>query len=222
MCLISTVGIVGSASSGLAYLTGDSDYVHQRALDRHRSKEQARHQGVAGGLKQGGKNVLSGFASGVTGIFNQPAEQIKKDGAIGIFAGIGKGVAGVAVKPILGITDGLSTIVSSITNEVNDDAFSSQKRPSRTFSRQNMDPSMLVLSPLDLAGASAQAYVVKKANKHGFKDRYVSNYALTTTSHSHTVRRNMCICCWTDPMIGNAHGRTYHSWCCVGRPLSCT
>ena len=181
--LNSTVNIVGTASSGLAYLTGDSDYVQQRALERHRSKESARHQGVAGGFKQGGKEVLSGFTSGVTGIFTHPVEQMKKDGAIGIFAGIGKGVAGVAVKPILGITDGLTTIVSSITSEVNDDAFSSQKRPPRTFARQMTDPSVLVLCPLDVVSASAQAYVMKKAAKHEMKDQYVADFAVTSTSH---------------------------------------
>ena len=181
--LNSTVNIVGSATSGLAYLTGDTDYVQQRAQERHRAKESARHQGVVGGLKQGGKEVLSGFASGVTGIFTAPVEQVKKDGAVGIFAGIGKGVAGVSVKPILGLTDGLTTIVSSVMSEVNDDAFSLQTRPPRAFARHIADPSVLVLCPLDVASASAQAYVMKKAAKHDRKDRYVANFSITKTSH---------------------------------------
>jgi hypothetical protein len=180
--LNSTVAIVGTASSGLAYLTGDSEFVQQRAAARQKSKVQAREQGVMGGFKQGGKEVLSGFTSGVSGIFTQPMEQMKKDGALGLFTGLGKGVAGVAVKPILGITDGLSTIVSSITSEVNDTAFASQKRAPRTFHRQVNNPSILVLSPLDLSAVAAQAFVLEKAVKAEIKDRYVANIALTASS----------------------------------------
>lgn len=180
--LNSTVAIVGTASSGFAYLTGDSEYVQQRATARQKAKVAARDQGMMGGFKQGGKEVLSGFTSGVTGIFTQPMEQMKKDGAIGLFTGLGKGVAGVAVKPILGLTDGLTTIVSSITSEVNDTAFASQKRQPRTFHRQVNNPEVLVLSPLNLSAVAAQAFVMTKAAKAEIKDRYVANCAMTSTA----------------------------------------
>ena len=64
-----------------------------------------RPQNVFQGLSKGGKAVLNGFKSGITGIFTQPYRSARKEGAIGFVKGAAKGLAGLVVKPVTGLID---------------------------------------------------------------------------------------------------------------------
>lgn len=46
-----------------------------------------------------------GLAEGISGIITQPLEGARKDGAGGFLKGIGKGIAGIALKPQAGKPD---------------------------------------------------------------------------------------------------------------------
>lgn len=180
--LTSTAALVGTASSGIAYLSGDKEFVKERSFKRQQGKA-ARDRGVMDGIKHGSEEVLSGFASGITGIFTKPVQEAKKEGALGFIKGIGMGVAGVAVKPVLGLTDGLSTIAMGISNEVGDSVAITRVRPSRTFIRSSTDPSVLILTPLNLSAAAAQEYVLAVAKKKKFSDAFLGECVADEGSH---------------------------------------
>jgi hypothetical protein len=172
--LNSAAAIVGTASSGLAYLSGDAEYVRQRSANRQKS-DSNRDRGVVGGFKAGGKEVVSGFASGVTGIFTKPMEEAQKDGALGFFKGLGMGVAGVAVKPVLGIADGFSAIAHGISNEVGETISYTHVRPSRTFGHSSSDHDILILIPIHRSSCLAQHFVVRYAKKKKTNDIYLAS-----------------------------------------------
>nr|POF17089.1 isoform 2 of sterol 3-beta-glucosyltransferase ugt80a2 [Quercus suber] len=51
------------------------------------------------GLKAAGKEFGFGMYDGITGLVTQPMRGAQKEGAAGFFKGLGKGVAGIALKP---------------------------------------------------------------------------------------------------------------------------
>jgi hypothetical protein len=55
------------------------------------------------GLQTAGKELGLGFFDGVTGLVKQSIQGAKDDGAKGFIKGVGRGVAGIVVKPAAGI-----------------------------------------------------------------------------------------------------------------------
>lgn len=53
------------------------------------------------GLALGFRDLGVGLYEGITGIITAPIEGVQKDGALGLFTGIGKGVAGAILKPVV-------------------------------------------------------------------------------------------------------------------------
>lgn len=74
----STVAFAGTASKSISYLSGDSEYVRKRALKRQRNR--ANRGGIFDGFMEGGESVVSGFASGVSGLVTKPFEEARKSG----------------------------------------------------------------------------------------------------------------------------------------------
>ena len=60
------------------------------------------------------KNAFSTFGNGlldgITGIIAQPIKGAKQEGALGVLKGIGRGVAGVVTKPVIGAVDFVSNL----------------------------------------------------------------------------------------------------------------
>eukprot|EP01041_Mallomonas_annulata_P001683 gene1683-3255_t len=169
--LNSTVAIVGTASKGIALLSGDPEFVRTRALQQQRS--QAARGGVLAGAQDGVASVYSGFASGISGLFTKPIEEAKRDGTVGFLRGVGLGVIGAAVKPLLGVTDGLASVAQGISNQVGDSAARLQARPPRAFERSEADAADLRLVPVDILAAYAQEFVLKRAMERGYKDAFI-------------------------------------------------
>jgi hypothetical protein len=181
--LSSAAALVGTASSGLALLSGDDEYIKSSI----KSRQKATRSGLMSGLVVGGESVVSGISSGVTGLFTKPIEEAQKDGALGFIRGVGMGVFGAAVKPVIGVTDGLTSIAHGISNELSDTAVKKALRPARTFARSEADPSELVLVPVDLLASRAQAMVLKIADKTGVSDKFVDCVVLDKATESMVI-----------------------------------
>ena len=183
--ITSTAAIIGSASKGVAKgvgaVSGDREFVRQR--EEKRRANTASSGGVLSGIKAGGESVFSGFASGITGLVTRPFQEGKKGGALGFVMGIGLGVAGVVTKPILGVTDGIASLVHGISNQVSDAIVIQPARPPRAFDRSASDVTDKVLVPLDLASANAQEHVLKSARRGGYSDRFMSHTAVDGSRH---------------------------------------
>lgn len=161
--------MIRNVSSGLSLLSGDSAYIE----DRNKNRQQQTRGGMASSLMGGGESVISGFTSGVSGLFTKPYEEAKKDGALGFVRGVGLGVFGAAVKPVIGVTDGISQMAQGISNELSDGVERKYFRPPRAFSRSEADPTELVLTKLDIDAAYGQALVKSKVAKSKIDDSFV-------------------------------------------------
>lgn len=60
---------------------------------------------------QGASNITGGIASGVGGIFTAPVKGAKSAGVGGFFKGVGKGLVGAVVKPVVGVSDAAVSVV---------------------------------------------------------------------------------------------------------------
>jgi vacuolar protein sorting-associated protein 13A/C len=169
--LKSTTAFAETAGTGLAFLSGDAEYIRKRAQQRQRVYSQ--RSGIFEGFVSGTDNFLQGVSSGVSGLFKKPIEEAQQDGLVGFFRGVGLGVLGAAVKPVLGVTDGISTMAIGISKEVGNRKTCKRIRPARTFERSSTDSSDMILVPLDMAAIQAQDFVLDRARSNEFEDSFV-------------------------------------------------
>ncbi|XP_057687593.1 intermembrane lipid transfer protein VPS13C isoform X2 [Corythoichthys intestinalis] len=101
--------ITGSVGKGLAAITMDKEYQQQRREEMNRAPKD-----FGQSLAKGGKGLLKGVVSGVTGIVTKPVEGARKEGTAGFFKGIGKGLVGVVARPTGGIVDMASSTFQGI------------------------------------------------------------------------------------------------------------
>ncbi|KAM4708321.1 intermembrane lipid transfer protein VPS13A [Discoglossus pictus] len=101
--------ITGAMAKGVASLTMDEEYQQKRreAMNRQPS-------GLKEGITRGGKGLVSGFVSGITGIVTKPIKGAQKEGATGFFKGVGKGLVGAVTRPTGGIIDMASSTFQGI------------------------------------------------------------------------------------------------------------
>lgn len=65
-------------------------------------------------------NIAEGVKSGIGGIFTAPVHEAKKGGVGGFFKGVGKGLVGAVVKPVVGVTDSVVSVVQVCTTSHNE------------------------------------------------------------------------------------------------------
>jgi hypothetical protein len=113
-----------------------------------------------------------------------------KSGPTGFVIGLGLGVVGVAVSPMLGVTDSLNSVAQTIFIQSAEGGVRLPVRPARTLNCagvQNPEPypissRVLVLPPLDRYAADAQAALLLMAKKAGQTDSFVGFLSLVSTS----------------------------------------
>jgi hypothetical protein len=179
----STANIVGSATGGVntlargvASFSGDEKFLKQRE-DKKRELKSSRG-GVLSGFKAGGESFVSGLSSGITGLVTKPLEEGRKTGALGFIKGMGQGLVGAAVKPVMGVTEGISNVATGISNQFSDAIGCQQVRPARAFLKRDLKDSDLILIPLDLFSAKAQAFINDRATSKTYKDEFIVALAL--------------------------------------------
>nr|XP_046243502.1 vacuolar protein sorting-associated protein 13A isoform X2 [Scatophagus argus] len=101
--------ITGAMAKGVAAITMDEEYQQKR-----REAMNKQPSGLKEGLTRGGKGLVSGFVSGITGIVTKPIKGAQKEGAAGFFKGVGKGLVGAIARPTGGIIDMASSTFQGI------------------------------------------------------------------------------------------------------------
>jgi molybdopterin-binding protein len=171
----STAAFVESASKGMAkgatMLSGDAEFARQREEKRRL----AASGGLVAGMKAGGESLVSGFASGLSGLVTKPFEEGKKTGVTGFAKGLGLGAVGVIVKPVMGVTDGMAAVAHGLSNQMSEVPQVPQIRPPRAFHRSPDDIEDLILVPLSLLDAKAQAHALKAARKENKTDNFIGS-----------------------------------------------
>ncbi|ELW68480.1 Vacuolar protein sorting-associated protein 13A [Tupaia chinensis] len=113
-------GLAGAASKitsamakGVAAITMDEDFQQKR-----REAMNKQPAGLREGITRGGKGLVSGFVSGITGIVTKPIKGAQKEGAAGFFKGVGKGLVGAVARPTGGIIDMASSTFQGIKSGI--------------------------------------------------------------------------------------------------------
>eukprot|EP01038_Epipyxis_sp_PR26KG_P007511 gene7511-10233_t len=177
--------IVGTASKGLSHLSGDADYIRKRAIKRQQNR--ANRGGIVEGIKYGGESILSGFSSGVQGLVSKPFEEASKGGFQGFLRGVGLGLVGAAVKPMMGFADGISSVAYGISNQVDQNRLAVHVRPPRALEPSPFDSSHLIVSQMNLQAAFEQHFVIKRAKSSNFVDSFVAYIPLDHPGESITL-----------------------------------
>ncbi|KAM3866103.1 LOW QUALITY PROTEIN: intermembrane lipid transfer protein VPS13A-like [Diretmus argenteus] len=99
-------GIAGAASMSLgAIAKGLAVTMDEEDQQKRRETMNKQPSGLREGLARGGKGLVSGFVSGITGTVTKPIKGAQKEGAAGFLKGVGKGLVGAVAKPLLGMMD---------------------------------------------------------------------------------------------------------------------
>eukprot|EP00439_Symbiodinium_sp_Y106_P042880 s2390_g5.t1 len=110
----------------LQHLAMDEDYVQQQQIHQ----EMKEINGAVDGLKEAGKSLATGM-DGALDIFRKPVEGAKEEGVRGFAKGVGTGIAGTVIKPIVGVGQATSDIITGISAVATMDSTAKRRRRER-------------------------------------------------------------------------------------------
>lgn len=169
-------GLAGAASKitsamakGVAAMTMDEDYQQKR-----REAMNKQPAGLREGITRGGKGLVSGFVSGITGIVTKPIKGAQKEGAAGFFKGVGKGLVGAVARPTGGIIDMASSTFQGI------------KRATETFEVESLRPPRFfnedgVIRPYRLRDGTGNQMLQVMENGRFAKYKYFTHVMINKT-----------------------------------------
>jgi hypothetical protein len=79
---------------------------------------------------------------------------------------------------VLGVTDGITAVAQGVSSEVGGHEIRVHVRPPRALDRSPLNPSLLILSPLDLEAAQAQVIIESRAKELHINDTFVKFVSL--------------------------------------------
>ncbi|CCG84914.1 protein of unknown function [Taphrina deformans PYCC 5710] len=163
--------VTGSVSKGLSVATMDKQFQDRRRMNRARNKPKHALYGV----QQGGMALISSLGSGVEGLARQPFEGAEREGAAGFFKGVGKGLLGLATKPVIGVFDLASNVSEGIRNTttVFDEAGLSKVRITRHVGRDG------IVRPFNETEALGLFWLRQLNNSKLSKEDYLAHYNIT-------------------------------------------
>lgn len=105
-------------SKNMAVLTLDRRYAQKRDRDKALWLNNDGNLTLAGGVESGFTKLFNGFRDGVTGVVKAPMRGAEKRGFEGFAKGVGKGILGLMVKPIIGISDAATDVMIGVKSTV--------------------------------------------------------------------------------------------------------
>uniref|UniRef100_A0A8C3K817 Vacuolar protein sorting 13 homolog A n=1 Tax=Calidris pygmaea TaxID=425635 RepID=A0A8C3K817_9CHAR len=162
--------ITGAMAKGVAAITMDEDYQQKR-----REAMNKQPTGLREGITRGGKGLVSGFVSGITGIVTKPIRGAQKEGAAGFFKGVGKGLVGAVARPTGGIIDMASSTFQGIKKVADSSEDVISLRPPRFFGEDG------VIRPYRLRDGTGSQMLQKIENGRFAKLRYIAHAMVNST-----------------------------------------
>ncbi|XP_010951087.1 intermembrane lipid transfer protein VPS13A isoform X1 [Camelus bactrianus] len=170
-------GLAGAASKitsamakGVAAMTMDEDYQQKR-----REAMNKQPAGLREGITRGGKGLVSGFVSGITGIVTKPIKGAQKEGAAGFFKGVGKGIVGAVTRPTGGIIDMASSTFQGIKRATESSDEVESLRPPRFFNEDG------VIRPYRLRDGTGNQMLQVMENGRFAKYKYFTHVMINKT-----------------------------------------
>lgn len=145
-------------SKNMTVLTLDRRYALNRDRgDLFRAQDDIN---VAHGIGSGAQKLARGFLDGVAGVVKAPIRGAEKRGLEGFAKGVGKGLLGLLVKPIIGISDGFTDVMIGVRGSLDgasgQSSQVSQVRPVRAFYGRER-----AIRPYSFADAAASALMLQ-------------------------------------------------------------
>eukprot|EP00814_Leptocylindrus_danicus_P006792 CAMPEP_0116043306 /NCGR_PEP_ID=MMETSP0321-20121206/26276_1 /TAXON_ID=163516 /ORGANISM="Leptocylindrus danicus var. danicus, Strain B650" /LENGTH=781 /DNA_ID=CAMNT_0003524087 /DNA_START=220 /DNA_END=2562 /DNA_ORIENTATION=- len=168
-------------NSNLTTLT-DKEFIEERNAHRRMLAEAinrgTKTRSIADSLVQAGSSVALGMKSGARGIIDQPSRYASEHGTIGFFQGVGKGLIGAIVKPVIGIGDAAVLVMQHVSEVTCEDkpVLRNPRRLRRALPLTSVGHhQVLQLIPYDDVAAMAQKIVT---GGESFKDIYLGHMNL--------------------------------------------
>lgn len=160
----------GSISKGLSVATMDRAFQDRRRIKRSRNRPMHALYGIASGAN----SLVDGITSGVTGLALAPVKGANKEGTVGFFKGLGKGIIGLPTKTAIGLIDFASSISEGVRNTttVFDGNAIDSVRPPRFIAADG------IVRPYNHRESQGQAWLKAANNGEFFRDSYVAHLAL--------------------------------------------
>lgn len=144
-------------SKNMTVLTLDRRYAQKR--DR---KDILREQeGTNVGIGSGVQKLAQGFIEGVTGVVKAPLRGAEKKGFEGFAKGIGKGLLGLLVKPIIGISDGITDVMIGVKSSVDRSSGSASLQLAQIRPRRPLYGADRMIRAYNVADAAAAALLLR-------------------------------------------------------------
>jgi hypothetical protein len=105
-------------SKYMAVVTLDRRYAQKRDRGRSLRLRSDTRVTLASGVESGFLKLVQGFQEGVTGVVKAPLRGAEKRGFPGFAKGLGKGLLGLLVKPIIGISDAATDFMIGVKSTV--------------------------------------------------------------------------------------------------------
>ena len=176
-----------TAAKNMAVLTLDRKYAQRRDRVMKLKENDARAATILKGFESGMLKLIHGILEGVTGVVSKPIRGAERSGIEGFAKGVGKGLLGLLVKPVIGttdlITDTLIGVKGSVegTNPQNMVNIHNQVRPRRALYGRDR-----VVRPYQLDDATAAT--IQSRSRLGGED-YLSHVDMIQSVALLSVRR---------------------------------
>jgi len=130
--------LTDTLSKNMAVLTLDRKYVQRRDRGQTERNPDGTKTTFVDGVGSGSVKLVKGILDGVTGVVRAPIRGAEKKGMEGFAKGVGKGLLGLVVKPVIGISDAATDVMIGVKGSIEGDNMDmnrniSQIRPRRAF-----------------------------------------------------------------------------------------
>jgi len=126
--------LTDTLSKNMAVLTLDRSYAQRR--DRVVAGRDSDSTTMTRSIGIGSQKLFQGVIDGLTGVVKAPIRGAEKHGIEGFAKGVGKGLLGLVVKPVIGISDAATDVMIGVKSSVevgNGGLRKNQMRPRRTL-----------------------------------------------------------------------------------------
>jgi Vacuolar-sorting-associated 13 protein C-terminal/SHR-binding domain of vacuolar-sorting associated protein 13/Autophagy-related protein C terminal domain len=147
-------------SKNMAVLTLDRNYAQRRDIARGSQNEDFKFvEGIESGVAQ----LVRGVIEGVTGVVHAPLRGAEKRGLEGFAKGIGKGLLGLLVKPVIGLSDAATDVMIGVKGSVDGgrQSISGVQRMPQLRPRRTMYGKDRILRLYSLADAAAASLMLR-------------------------------------------------------------
>lgn len=116
----SAANVTEVVNSNLTSLT-DRNFIEERKAHRKMLAEiinrSTGNRSLSEAFAHAGSSLVLGFKSGAKGIIEHPSHYASRRGTVGFLQGMGQGLVGAIVKPVIGLGDAAGNFVSSLVSQ---------------------------------------------------------------------------------------------------------